>query len=100
MKITIKKNLIIFHQPNEWYALANRLRVEYGASTMFISSKCRRELGFTVRHHKGLVPHEDIEWELIKDQGWRHRYHYESQVHLDWYSESAMSFFILKYLNA
>jgi len=99
MKTTIKKNLIIFHQPNEWYALANRLRVEYGPSTMFISSKCRRELGFTVRHHKGLVPHEDIEWELMKDEGWKHRFHYEEQVHLDFYNEAQQSWFVLKYLN-
>ena len=99
MKTTIKKNLIIFHQPNEWYALSNRLRVEYGPSTMFISSKCRRELGFTVRHHKGLVPHEDIEWELMKDEGWKHRYHYEEQVHLDFYNEAQQTWFVLKYLN-
>jgi molecular chaperone IbpA len=27
---------------------------------MLISSKCKRELGFTVRHHKGLVPFDNM----------------------------------------
>jgi hypothetical protein len=99
VKTTVKKNLIIFHNPYEWYELANRLRSEYGQSIMLISSRCKRELGFTVRHHKGLVPHDSVEWELMKAEGWKHRYHYEDQVHLDFYNEAQMSFFMLKYLN-
>ena len=99
MKTTVKKNLIVFHKPYEWYELANRLRAEYGQSIMLISARCRRELGFTVRHHKGLVPHADIEWELMKDEGWKHRYYYEDQVHLDFYNEAQQSWFILKYLS-
>jgi hypothetical protein len=85
--------------PYEWYNLAEYLRKEYGQSIMLISSRCKRELGFTVRHHKGLEPHDAVEWEQMKEEGWRHRYHYEEQVHLDFYNESAMSWFILKYLN-
>jgi hypothetical protein len=99
MKITVKKNLIIFHQPYEWYGLAERLRSKYGISIMLISARCKRELGFTVRHHKGLVPHDSIEWELMKEEGWKHRYHYEEQVHLDFYNEAQQSWFMLKYLN-
>jgi len=99
MKITIKKNLIIFHKPYEWYDLAEQLRKEYGQSIMLISSRCKRELGFTVRHHKGLEPHDSIEWEQMKEEGWKHRYHYEDQVHLDFYNEAQQTFFVLKYLN-
>ena len=99
MKIQIKKNLIIFRKPYEWYELANHLRIEYGQSIMLISSKCKRELGFTVRHHKGLVPHDPIDWELMKAEGWNNRYHYEDQIHLDFYNEVQMSWFVLKYLN-
>jgi len=99
MKTTIKKNLIIFHSVREFEELHHRLLHEYGRATMLVSWRMKRELGFTIRHHKGLVPHEDIEWEMMKDEGRKHRYHYEDQVCLDWYSESAMSFFILKYLN-
>jgi len=99
MKITAKKNLIIFHKPHEWYELAQQLRVEYGISIMLISARCKRELGFTVRHHKGLIPHNLIEWESMKEEGWTHRYHYEEQVHLDFYNDSQQTWFLLKYLN-
>jgi hypothetical protein len=68
MKTTAKKNLIIFHKPHEWDELAARLRAEYGPSVM-ISFTCKRKLGFTVRHHKGLVPHNTDNWEMMKAQG-------------------------------
>jgi len=99
MKITVKKNLIVFHKPHEWYSLAERLRNEYGISIMLISDRCKRELGFTVRHHKGLAEHEKEIWEVMKGEGWQHRYHYEEQVHLDFYNEAQQTWFVLKYLN-
>ena len=99
MKITIKQNLIIFHQPYEWYDLANRLRSEYGQSIMLISAKCRRELGFTVRHHKGLVEMDKYTWEVMKSEGFHNRYHNEDQVHLDFYDEAQQTWFVLRYLN-
>jgi hypothetical protein len=99
MKIEIKRNLIIFRIPAEWEKISARIVKEHGASIL-ISWKCRRELGFTIRHHKGLVKWSDnndnkdcIESDL------KNRYHYEDQIHLDFYSESAMSFFMLKYIN-
>jgi len=99
MKVTVKQNLIIFHKPYEWYELANRLRDEYGQSIMLISARCRRELGFTVRHHKGLVEHSKDTWEVMKSEGYHNRYHYEEQVHLDFYNPAQQSWFVLKYLN-
>jgi hypothetical protein len=100
LKTTVKRNLIVFHKPYEWYSLGERLRKEYGQSIMLISARCRRELGFTVRHHKGLVPNDTVTWEMRKDEGWDNRYHYEEQVHLDFYNEAQQSFFMLKYLNS
>ena len=99
MKTTVKKNLIIFHSPYEWYELAESLRTEYGQSIMLISARCKRELGFTVRHHKGLVEHSKETWEIMKSEGFHNRYHYEDQVHLDFYDEAQQTFFVLKYLN-
>ena len=99
MKILIKKNLIVFREPYDWYELAERLRSEYGLSIMLISSKCKRELGFTVRHHKGLAEHSKDTWEVMKSQGFHNRYHYEEQIHLDFYNEAQMTMFVLKYLN-
>lgn len=98
MKTTIKKNLIIFHSVREFEELHHRLLKEYGRSTMMISWKMRRELGFTIRHHKGLVPTD------ASDEGWledefKHKYHYQPQIHLDFYNEAQMSWFVLKYLN-
>jgi hypothetical protein len=98
MKTTIKHGLIIFHKPDQWSDLQARLVEDFGAK-IAISFVCRRELGFTVRRHKGLVPHPQAEWEIMKREGWDHRFHYEDQVHLDFYSESAKTWFVLKYLN-
>jgi len=109
MKVTVKRNLIIFHIPYEWYELANRLRTEYGQSIMLISDRCRRELGFTVRHHKGLIPYREKYGDQSlwlskqafegKEVDRRHQMVYEDQVHLDFYNEAQMSWFVLKYLN-
>ena len=90
-KVTVKKNLIIFHSPSEWsdvYALILR---DYGMK-MALRTRLRKEMGFTFRYHKGLVSNE-------------HPYkggpnmHYEEQVHVDFFSEAAQSWFQLKYLN-
>jgi len=109
MKTTIKKNLIIFHSPYEWCELANRLRSEYGQSVMLISAKCKRELGFTVRHHKGPIPYTEKYGDQAlwlskqafegKEVDRQHQMVYEDQVHLDFYNEAQQSFFVLKYLN-
>ena len=95
MNIEIKKNLIIFHNPWEWESISERLIEEYGISIM-ISWKCKRKLGFTVRHHKGLMPFSEGEGDHKDLKG---RYYYEPQIHLDWYDEGLMSFFMLKYLG-
>ena len=98
MKVTIKKNLIIFHKVDEWSVLFRQILKEYGAP-IAISFVCKRELGFTVRRHKGLETHTDVEWEVMKSEGFHNRYHYEDQVHLDFYNEAQQTFFVLKYLN-
>jgi len=99
MKITVKKNLIIFHSVREFEELHHSLLQEHGRATMLVSWRMKRELGFTIRHHKGLVPHDESEWAVMKSEGWNHRYHYEDQVHLDFYNEAQHTFFVLKYLN-
>ena len=115
MKTTIKHNLIIFHKPREWDELQQKLIEEYGKSIVLVRDKCRRELGFTPRHHKGLVPymqkygnpmgnhlpsdpHSNELFKKFADEN-RHKMAYDDQVHLDFYNEAAMSWFVLKYLN-
>lgn len=102
MKIEIKKNLIVFRKPWEWEAVSARLIQEYGPSIM-ISWKCRRELGFSVRRHKGLVRWADDQ-DYKEEEEWlepdlKNRYHYEDQVCLDFYNEAQQSFFMLKYIG-
>ena len=99
MKTTVKKNLIIFHSVREFEELHHRLLKEHGRATMLVSWRMKRELGFTIRHHQGLVEYQEVVWEMRKDEGWDNRYHYESQVHLDFYNEAQQTFFVLKYLD-
>ena len=91
IKITRKKNLIIFHNPGDWSDIYGKILRDYGIG-MAIRPRLRRELGFTYRHHKGLVPHEVSHPNEPK-------MHYEQQVHLDFFDERAQSWFELKYLN-
>jgi len=98
MKVTVKKNLIIFHKVDEWSELYQRILQDHG-SKVAISFVCKRELGFTIRRHKGLEEHPKEIWEVMKSEGWHHRYHYQDQIHLDFYNEAQQTWFVLKYLN-
>ena len=96
-RVTVKRNLIIFHKPHEWDEIYQMILRDFG-SKMAISFVLKRELGFTIRHHKGLAPHDPATRELMGPD-WPHTYYYEQQVHLDFYSEAAQSWFQLKYMN-
>lgn len=98
MKVSIKPDLIIFHNVDEWSMLFQQLLREHGAK-IAISTVCRRELGFTIRRHKGLEPRDENTWEVMKSEGWHHRYHYQDQIHLDFYDQAQQTWFVLKYLN-
>lgn len=54
---------------------------------MTVRPRMRRELGFVYRHHQGLVPVAGSD-----------KMYYQEQVHLDFYSDQAQSWFSLKYL--
>ena len=90
-KVTIKKNLIVFHNPGEWSDIYASILRDFGMG-MAVRTRMRRELGFVYRYHQGLVPYEH------PTKGGTNM-HYEDQVHLDFYSEQAQSWFQLKYLN-
>jgi hypothetical protein len=102
VKVIVKKNLIIFRRPHEWEQINQLIIKEYGPK-IAISWIKRKELGFTVRRHKGLVKwHDDEDYQ--QDEEWlpdefKNRWHYEEQIHLDFYNEAALSFFVLKYLG-
>jgi len=92
MKILLKKNLIIFKKPYEWADVKTRIEEDYGKGIFLISWRTRRELGFSVRTHTGLSP-------IQNDSDLVGRYYYQEEIHLDFFDESALSWFCLKYLN-
>lgn len=95
-RVTTKKNLIIFHEPAEWAKVLNRLVEDFG-TRIRMRHLMRRELGFTVRDHQGLEPNRLTgQFQSMIDLG--QGMHYQPQVHLDFYTEAAQSWFILKYL--
>lgn len=96
-RVTTKKNLIIFHNPDEWEKMLDRLAEDFG-QTIRMRHIMRRELGFTPRDHRGLVPNNSGAPLVLSAQDFNRGYHYEQQVHLDFYTESSQSWFILKYL--
>ena len=90
-KVTVKKNLIIFHNPGEWTDIYAMILRDFGMK-MALRAQLRKEMGFTYRHHQGLVPNDYQSLGGVN-------HHYENQVHLDFFSEAAQSWFQLKYLN-
>jgi hypothetical protein len=92
LKITIKRRLIIFHKPRQWEEIQARLVADYGEK-IAISFVMRRELGFSVRRHRALVPNDP---QYIYKSG--ASMHYEDHVHLDFFSDAAQSWFQLRYL--
>jgi hypothetical protein len=91
-RITVKKNLIIFHDPlSDWSPIRKRLVEEYGQSIV-LTYAMRERLGFSSRFH--------TEW--ISGQGGdpnQARKYPEEQIHLDFYNKAAQTWFQLKYLN-
>ena len=92
-KVTIKSKLIVFHKPGEWEPIWARILEEHGAR-MAIRWVMQRDLGFTVRHHRGLVPNLPA----LRHHAGGSNMHYEDQIHLDFFTESAQSWFQLRYL--
>ena len=68
---------------SKWNTIYNLIREEYGDTTVIISWKLKETLGFTVRRHRDYNP---INGHMVDD------------IRLDFYDESAMTFFQLKYI--
>ena len=85
------RSIILKHR--EWDDIAKKIRAEYAntPSIFLIREKMKEQLGFTVREHT----HYNGNIEYVDTDDWRD---YRSQIHLDFYSESAKTMFMLKYL--
>ena len=78
--MTAPKTLVL--NPRTWNRVYQQLAAEYPPSYLIVREKMRRELGFTVRRHAH----------------WTGDY-YQDQIHLDFYTPGADTFFVLKYLH-
>jgi len=91
--ITVKTNLIIFDSESLWEPIKKKIVAEYGPSHL-LRWVMRRELGFTVRLHQNW---QTINKNLIGDDIIPRRW-CQNQVHLDFFNDSALTWFQLKYL--
>ena len=91
-RITIKKNLIVFHNPSQdWTPIRRRLIEEFGQSIV-LTWAMRERLGFSSRYHTAWISSGKVEGEYELKYP-------EEQIHLDFYNEAAQTWFQLRYLN-
>jgi hypothetical protein len=91
--ITVKTDLIIFDEEELWEPIRKKIVAEYGVSHLF-RWVSRRELGFTVRfHHNWITIDKNSYGDDITPRRWC-----QNQVHLDFFNDSALTWFQLKYL--
>ena len=67
----------------QWNEIYNQIREEHGDSVILLSWKLKDTLGFTVRRHRDYNP---INGHMVND------------IRLDFYDNTALTFFQLKYL--
>ena len=65
-----------------WLKIRDQIRAEHGDSMILLRDKMKRELGFTVRTHSY----------------WDETYGYRQDTRIDFYNETAETYFRLKYL--
>jgi len=68
----------------QWRAVLAVLHTEYPKSTFMLRNKMREKLGFTMREHKAFIQKPDGGY-------------YDTQIHLDFYSDNKRTMFLLKY---
>ena len=75
---------------DQWKKIRKELQTEHPKTVFMLRDKMRSVLGFTVRDHKAFIQKPDGGY-------------YDTQVHLDFYSENKRTMFLLKFseiLNA
>ena len=91
--ITVKTDLIIFDSESLWEPIKKKIVAEYGPSHL-LRWVMRRELGFTVRFQQNWqTVNTNHDGDVITP-----RWYFQNQVHLDFFSTSALTWFQLKYL--
>jgi hypothetical protein len=86
------KALVLKHR--EWDQIFKQIKEDYTHSpaTYLLRDRMRRDLGFTYREHQ--------HWASIYDDSANHDWRDDrTQIHIDFYSEQAQTFFMLRYMN-
>jgi hypothetical protein len=92
-RIIVKKNLIIFEDESLWTPIRNKIVAQHGLLYL-ISTVTKRELGFTTRQHQQWITIDtNNQGDHIVPRGYL-----QNQIHLDFYDDSALTWFQLKYL--
>lgn len=78
--------LLIILSPQVWEPIWQHILREIGPRAT-ISWALKREMGFTVRHHRNGAVENDNGWMVPN-----------IEIHLDFYDEAMQTFFIMKYL--
>lgn len=89
------KAVILKHR--EWDKIFAQIKRDYASTpaTYLIRSRMKDELGFTQREHT--VWHSDDDYDtMIDSSDWRDM---RTEIHIDFYSESARTMFLLRYMN-
>jgi hypothetical protein len=73
---------------SEWERIKKKINEQYPPSVLLLRSKCKEELGFTVRQAKIT---NDTKWDYNK-KGLIHTWH------LDFFDEASETFFTMKYM--
>ncbi len=73
----------------EWDMVLEHITTHHPASVRLVRAKMRAVLGFTSRTHQ--------EWVTFDHTGDRERKVLKEEVHLDFYSDSQRTMFLLKY---
>ena len=84
------KHITLRHR--EWIAIYDKIKQEYASqpSVFLIRDKMREVLGFTVREHHRNSPLDQEEMLADFNDYW-------SEIHIDFYSEEAKTYFMLRY---
>lgn len=90
------KPIVLSHR--EWDKIFALVKADYADSpaTYLISSRMRRDLGWTYREHRDWYKYANKEDYRDYTNDWRDS---SSRIHIDFYTEEARTMFLLRYMG-
>lgn len=90
------KAVVLKHR--EWERIFAQVKQDYAdtPSVYLIQARMQRDLGWSYREHSDWKQYSNDDWDNTNSLDWRDS---TSRIHIDFYSEEARTFFMLRYLN-